>query len=209
MFALLPLVGLAGCGYNDSRTAHRAQLAMIGMKADDVQSCVGIPDKIKQLNPNVQIFEYNRTLNIPSTNDSTFIPLQSITNLTETTLGGAGKTCIADIRIENDEVTDVHYSGDNDKIIGTDGVCSIVTRGCVRKPVSSMRNVKGGVFGPVSAFHAPKTPDLTPSATVSTTPVTPAVPATPVAPAAPAVPATATQSATSAASTVSTFSSRQ
>lgn len=209
---LLPLAGLAGCGYTDSRTAHRAQLTMIGMRADEVESCVGIPDKVKELSPGIQIFEYSRTLNIPSTNDSTFIPLQTIVNLTQTALGGAGKTCIADIRIENGEVTDLHYSGDDDEIVGTDGVCSIVTRGCIRKPVTSMRHVKAGIFGPVSAFSDPKTPDVTPSATVSTTPATPTTPtvaATPATPATPAIPAAPTQSATSASSSVSTFSAKQ
>lgn len=178
---LMPLGGLTGCGYTDSRTAHRAQLAMIGMKSDEVQSCVGIPDKIKKLNDNVQVFEYVRTINVPSANDSTLFPLQTIVNLTETTLGGAGKTCIADIRLENDTVTDLHYSGDNDEIVGTDGVCSIVARGCIRKPVSSMRHVKAGIFGPVSAFSSPRTPDLSPTATVSTTPATPASSAVPAA----------------------------
>lgn len=153
---LLGLSGLSGCGYTDSRAAHRAQMTMIGMNSMDVQSCVGIPDKTRKINDTVQIFEYSRTLNIPSTNDSTLIPLQSVVNLTETTLGGAGKTCIADIRFENDRVTQVHYSGDDDEMMGTDGVCSIVTRGCVRQPVPSMRPVKKGVFSPVSAFHSPK-----------------------------------------------------
>lgn len=183
---LLPVGGLAGCGYTDSRTAHRAQLAMIGMNSTDVQSCVGIPDKIKKIDDHVQIFEYSRTLNIPSTNDSTFVPLQTLVNLTETTVGGAGKTCIADIRIQDDRVVDLHYSGDDDEIIGTDGVCSIVTRGCVRQPLASMKHVRKGPFGPVSGFYSPKAtprpatePVLTPTA-----PVVPAVTTTPATPAA-------------------------
>ncbi|WP_239021574.1 hypothetical protein [Novacetimonas cocois] len=180
---LMPLGGLTGCGYTDSRTAHRAQLAMIGMKSDEVQSCVGVPDKIKKLNDNVQVFEYVRTINVPSANDSTLFPLQTIVNLTETTLGGAGKTCIADIRLENDTVTDLHYSGDDDEIVGTDGVCSIVARGCIRKPVSSMRHVKAGIFGPVSAFSSPKEPDQSPTTTVSASP-TAATPSSSAAPAA-------------------------
>nr|WP_029335634.1 hypothetical protein [Komagataeibacter europaeus] len=174
---LLPVGGLAGCGYTDSRTAHRAQLAMIGMNSTDVQSCVGIPDKIKKIDDHVQIFEYSRTLNIPSTNDSTLFPLQTLVNLTETAVGGAGKTCVADIRIEDDKVVDLHYSGDDDEIIGSDGVCSIVTRGCVRKPVASMRHVRRGPLGPISAFHSPRTPPVPEEATqVQATHVT--VPAT-------------------------------
>ncbi|ATU71486.1 hypothetical protein SXCC_01438 [Gluconacetobacter sp. SXCC-1] len=186
MAVLAPLMGLSGCGYTDSRAAHRAQMTMIGIDSQDVQTCVGIPDKIKKISDNVQIFEYSRTLNIPSTNDSALFPLQSLVNLTETALGGAGKTCITDIRFENDRVTDVHYSGDDDEIIGTDGVCSIVTRGCVRQPLASMKHVRKGPFGPVSGFYSPKAtprpatePVLTPTA-----PVVPAVTTTPATPAA-------------------------
>ena len=177
MMALLaPLIGLSGCGYTDSRAAHRAQLSMIGIDSQDVQTCVGIPDKIKKINDNVQIFEYTRSLNIPSTNDSTLIPLQTVVNLTETALGGAGKTCVADIRFENDKVTQVHYSGDDDEIIGTDGVCSIVVRGCIRQPLPSMKRVKKGPFGPVSGFYSPKI-------RAEPEPVTVSAPATPVPPA--------------------------
>lgn len=169
LMALLPLSGLAGCGYTDSRTAHRAQMTMIGMDSTDVQSCVGIPDKIKKIDDNVQVFEYVRTLNIPAANDSTLFPLQTIVNLTQTALGGAGKTCVADIRFENDKVTDLHYSGDDDEIIGVDGVCSIVTRGCIRRPLSSMRHVKKGILGPVSAFHPPAAETPPANAPVSAT----------------------------------------
>lgn len=153
---LAPLMGLSGCGYTDSRAAHRAQMTMIGISSEDVQTCVGIPDKIKKLNDNTQIFEYTRTLNIPSTNDSTLIPLQTVVNLTETALGGAGKTCVADIRFDNDKVTQVHYSGDDDEIIGTDGVCSIVVRGCIRQPLPTMKHVRKGPFGPISGFYSPR-----------------------------------------------------
>ena len=175
---LLPLMGLSGCGYTDSRAAHRAQLTMIGISSEDVQTCVGIPDKIKKLNDNTQIFEYTRTINIPSTNDSTLIPLQTVVNLTETALGGAGKTCVADIRFDNDKVTQVHYSGDDDEIIGTDGVCSTVVRGCIRQPLPTMKRVRKGPFGPVSGFYSPKikaAPEPAPVSTpISSVPATPA-----------------------------------
>ncbi|GAA10028.1 hypothetical protein ATPR_3032 [Acetobacter tropicalis NBRC 101654] len=153
---LLPALGLTGCGYFDSRTAHRAQLSLIGMSSSDVQGCVGVPDKVKKLEDGTEVLEYSRTLNIPATNDSTFIPLQSMVNIVETTLGGAGKTCIADIRIANGEVVDLHYSGDNDEILGADGVCSVITRGCVRRPMPDMQKVSNSPLGPVSGFRQPQ-----------------------------------------------------
>lgn len=189
LVALLPLMGLSGCGYTDSRAAHRAQLSMLGISSEDVQTCVGIPDKIKKINDNVQIFEYTRSINIPSTNDSTLVPLQTVVNLTETALGGAGKTCVVDIRFENDRVTQIHYSGDDDEIIGTDGVCSTVVRGCVRQPLPTMKHVRKGPFGPVSGFYSPRIRPETGPAVVST-PVSP-VPATVTTAVNPATPASA------------------
>ncbi|GAL97091.1 hypothetical protein AA0312_0749 [Acetobacter tropicalis NRIC 0312] len=153
---LLPALTLTGCGYFDSRTAHRAQLSLIGMSSSDVQGCIGVPDKVKKLEDGTEVYEYSRTLNIPATNDSTFIPLQSMVNIVETTLGGAGKTCIADIRVANGEVVDLHYSGDNDEILGADGVCSVITRGCVRRPMPDMQKVSNSPLGPVSGFRQPQ-----------------------------------------------------
>jgi hypothetical protein len=156
---LLTLMGVTACGYNDSRSAHKGQLAVIGMTSEDLQACAGIPDKTAQLDDHVQIFQYTRTINIPSTNDSTLFPLQTVVNLTQTSMGGAGKTCIASIRLVDGRVTDMHYSGDNDRMIGSDGVCATLVKGCLTTPPASARSVSSNpIFGPVSAFHAPSLP---------------------------------------------------
>ncbi|GBR35988.1 hypothetical protein [Acetobacter peroxydans] len=156
---LLALLGVTACGYNDSRRAHKGQLAVIGMTSEDLQACAGIPDKTAQLDDHVQIFQYTRTINVPSTNDSTLFPLQTVVNLTQTSMGGAGKTCIASIRLVDGRVTDMHYSGDNDRMIGSDGVCATLVKGCLTTPPASARSVSSNpLFGPVSAFHAPSLP---------------------------------------------------
>lgn len=156
---LLALLGLAACGYNDSRSAHKGQLAVIGMTNEDLQACAGIPDKTARLDDHVQIFQYTRTINVPSTNDSTLFPLQTMVNLTQTSMGGAGKTCIASIRLVDGRVTDMHYSGDNDRMIGSDGVCATLVKGCLTTPPASAHSVSNNpIFGPVSAFHAPSLP---------------------------------------------------
>ncbi|CDG39104.1 MULTISPECIES: hypothetical protein [Asaia] len=162
---VLPLVGLTGCGYFDSREAHRAQLAMIGMTSNDLQACAGIPASTKTLNDTTQIYQYTATMNLPTASDSTIIPVQQLLNMTQVTLGGAGTTCKAIIRLDHDRVSEVHYAGDDDEIIGSDGICSIITRGCARQPEASMRKVSGGPFGPVSAFHSPAAPNQSTSAT--------------------------------------------
>ena len=161
----LPLLGLSGCGYFDSREAHRAQLAMIGMTSNDLQACVGLPASTKTLNDTTQIYQYTATMNVPTASDSTLIPIQQILNVTQITLGGAGTTCKAIIRLDHDRVSEVHYAGDDDEIIGSDGICSIITRGCARQPEASMRKVNAGPFGPVSAFHSPPAPNQSTTAT--------------------------------------------
>lgn len=149
-------LALSGCGYYDSRTAHKAQISLIGISSSDLQACMGIPDKTKKLPDGSEIYEYTRGLNIPSANDSTLFPLQSVVNIIENALGGAGKTCVADVRITDGKVTDLHYGGDNDEIVGADGVCATIARGCVRRPLPSMQVISSNPLGPVKAYRQPQ-----------------------------------------------------
>ncbi|WP_141325420.1 hypothetical protein [Acetobacter orleanensis] len=156
------LVGLSGCGYYASRTAHEAQVTMIGMTEEDVQACAGIPTKTQVINNRVKILEYQRGRNIGAPTTSTLIPVQSVVNVVRDIGGGDGNVCIADFRIVDGKVSDVYYSGDNDMLVGTDGVCSSVVRGCVR------RNVPSGSpsdFWKTSAFLQPQPAATHPAAT--------------------------------------------
>ncbi len=162
----LPL-GLSGCGYMDSRAAHKAQITMIGMTSYDLQACAGLPAATKQLNDTTQIFIYTGTHPQPNYGGSTLIPVGDIATTIAQYGGGGGTTCTAVIRLDHDRVSDVHYAGDNDELVGTDGICSIITRGCARQPEGTMKSSAGGIFGPVSAFHPPITPNQSTSATYS------------------------------------------
>lgn len=165
VFTLPVAVALTGCGYFDSRAAHRAQLSMVGMTANDLQACAGVPSAVKKLNDTTQIFQYTGTHTLPTASDSTLIPVQQIVNVTEVVFGGAGTNCTTIVRLDHDRVSEVHYTGDDDEVVGTDGVCSIITRGCARQPEATMHKVSNGPFGPVSAFRAPTTPNQSTSAT--------------------------------------------
>lgn len=168
LFAVASLsVGLSGCGYFDSRAAHKAQVTMIGMTSYDLQACAGLPASTKQINDTTQIFIYSDTQPAPSYGGSTLIPVGDISTLVNVLGGGGGTGCTAVIRLDNDRVSDVHYTGNDDEMIGTDGVCSIITRGCARQPEGTMQRSAGGILGPVSAFHPPRTPQQSTSATYS------------------------------------------
>ncbi|MFT8367266.1 hypothetical protein [Acetobacter papayae] len=140
---------------------------MIGMTSYDLQACAGLPSSTKQLNDTTQIFVYTGTQPQPSFGGSTLIPVGDIVTTVAQLGGGGGTSCTAVIRLDHDRVSDVHYAGNNDEIIGTDGICSIITRGCARQPEGTMKSSAGGVFG-VSAFHSPTTPNQSTSATYST-----------------------------------------
>ncbi|MCX2561655.1 hypothetical protein OQ252_09645 [Acetobacter farinalis] len=131
------LLGLDGCGYYASVTAHEAQTTMIGMTEEDILACAGIPAKTRTLDSHVKIFEYQRGRNIGTAASSTLIPVQSVVNIVRDIGEGDGTTCVADFRLVDGKVQDVHYSGDNDMLIGTDGVCSTIVRGCTRRTVTS------------------------------------------------------------------------
>lgn len=168
LFAVASLsVGLSGCGYFDSRAAHKAQVTMIGMTSYDLQACAGLPASTKQINDTTQIFIYSGTQPAPSYGGSTLIPVGDISTLVNVLGGGGGTGCTAVVRLDNDRVSDVHYTGNDDEMIGTDGVCSIITRGCARQPEGTMQRSAGGILGPVSAFHPPRTPQQSTSATYS------------------------------------------
>ncbi|ACI52383.1 conserved hypothetical protein [Gluconacetobacter diazotrophicus PA1 5] len=160
-------LGLGGCGYFDSRAAHKAQVTMIGMTSYDLQACAGLPTSTKQLNDTTQIFVYTGTHSQPTYGGSTLIPVGDVVTTILQLGGGGGTTCTAVIRLDHDRVSDVHYAGDDDEMVGTDGICSIITRGCARQPESTMKRSDGGVFGPVSAFHPPVTPNQSTSDTYS------------------------------------------
>lgn len=132
---------------------------MIGVDENDMQACAGIPDKIKKIDDHTTIYEYQRSRNIETSANSTLIPVQSLQNIVNAIGGGDGKSCIADFRVVDGKVQDVYYSGDNDMLIGTDGVCATVVRGCVRRAVASGRRPKGWI----SAFVEPQ-PDKKPNA---------------------------------------------
>jgi len=142
--------------------AHRAQFSMIGMTVNDLQACAGVPDKTQKLNDHTNVMQYVWK---PAANGSFSI---SPLNLSTITFGGSGAECLAVFRVVDDRVTEVHYAGDDDETIGTDGVCSTLVRGCIRQPESTMKAVKGGIGSPVSAFSSPAIPPQTATSVYNT-----------------------------------------
>jgi len=144
----LPLT-LANCGYEDSLTAHQAQISLAGMTTTELQSCAGIPDKTNRIDPNTEIFSYVLKNESAGGLDLT---LPAIGGLN---LGGGSSTCNANIRMVGNRVHSVFYSGNNDRTVGTDGVCAPIFRGCLRRPQPSMTRIAPDA---ASAFTQPAAP---------------------------------------------------
>lgn len=153
---LLLTLSLAGCGYGASRQAHQAQISMIGMSAADLLSCAGPPVKSTKINGAAHVDTY--TYNPANTNGFTLtLPL----SLGGVALGGSGNGCIANVRVVNNKVSEVHYTGADDQTIGNDGVCNPIFRGCLRQPEPTMQPVTGNNYDDASAFHSPPVPPQT------------------------------------------------
>ena len=154
---LLPgaaLMLLAGCGYGASRSVHQAQFSMIGMSANDLQACAGPPDRIVQLNPAAQIFAYSDK---PGVAGGLGLPIPLLGTITP---GGGGGTCLAEFRLVDNRVTELHVTGDDDRVLGSEGVCGPIIRGCMRQSEPTMRPVSGEAAGSISAYRSPPVPAL-------------------------------------------------
>ena len=150
---LLATVSLASCGYGASRQAHEAQISMIGMTAADLVACAGPPLKTTKLNSQAEVDTY--TFAPPNGAGFTLnLPL----NLGGINIGGGGTSCITNVRLVDNRVTEVHYTGPNDLDIGDDGVCDPVVRGCMRQPEATMQPVTGPDYDKSSAFTSPAVP---------------------------------------------------
>ncbi|MBN9511386.1 MAG: hypothetical protein J0I21_20045 [Alphaproteobacteria bacterium] len=155
----LPLLALSGCGYGDSRMVHEAQISMIGMTSNDLQACAGPADKVTKLNDHAEIYTY---LYKPASTGGFNVQLPL--SLGGVSIGGSGTYCSADLRVVDNHVTELHYTGDNDKAIGDDGVCVPLIRGCMRQPEPTMQPVNGANYDRSSAYHSPPVPAQPPAA---------------------------------------------
>ncbi|UFN51149.1 hypothetical protein LPC08_11345 [Roseomonas sp. OT10] len=117
------LLLLASCG---AHVAEEGREQLVGMKADDLQSCAGIPTRTKRLDPRTELFSYEQK------NDNRGGVSMSLPMLGGFTIGGSGSYCTALFRLTDGRVTGVRYTGDNDDTFGREGVCAPIVRGCLR-----------------------------------------------------------------------------
>ncbi len=119
---------LAGCAFEDARTARSAQQKLIGWSELDLETCLGAPDQHSTFG-NTDILTYfgNST---SSKGVSLGLPFLGGFGIA----GGGGGYCHATFRVKEGHVAEVHYSGETNAMLAPDAYCAPIVRGCVHQP---------------------------------------------------------------------------
>ena len=122
---VLLLVGACATGHD---VAEKGRQLIVGMDAKTLKSCAGIPTRIEQLDPRTELYsyeiKYEKTGGVQIT-----LPIIG----GGFAAGGSGSYCHAIVRVVDGKVAGVNYTGDNDEMIGKEGVCAPIVRGCLRE----------------------------------------------------------------------------
>ncbi len=122
--ALAAVTLLSACSIHDSHTAMQAQKFLLGMNEVTLETCLGAPDEQATFG-NTQILTYYAT----STSSSSYsIPV----------IGGIsfsnGGYCHTVIRLDNQIVTSVRYTGENRAFAAPDAYCAPTVGDCLANP---------------------------------------------------------------------------
>jgi hypothetical protein len=123
---VLVLLLLGACA-SDHDVAQKGRNIVLGMDAETLQTCAGIPTRTKQLGPRTELYSYE--IKYENTGGAQ-ITLPIIGGGVK--LGGSGSYCHALVRVVDGRVAGVSYAGDNDETIGREGACAPILRGCLR-----------------------------------------------------------------------------
>jgi hypothetical protein len=122
----LVLLPVAACA-TGHQVAEKGRQLILGMDADTLQSCAGIPTRTKRLDPRTELYSYE--IKYEHTGGMQ-ITLPIIGGGFD--FGNSGSYCHAVVRVVGGRVVGVIYTGDNDEMIGREGVCAPIFRGCLR-----------------------------------------------------------------------------
>jgi hypothetical protein len=122
---VLLLVGACATAGHD--VAEKGREVVLGMNAETFQACAGIPTRTKQVDPRTEILSYEiKNENTGGVEISVPVVGGGFK------LGRSGSYCHAIVRVVEGKVAEVNYTGDNDDIVGKEGVCAPIVRGCLR-----------------------------------------------------------------------------
>jgi len=122
----LGLLMISGCSPT-YYVAERGREAILGMDADTLKSCAGLPTRTEQVDARSTLYSYENKYEKTGGAEITFPIIGG-----GFSLGGSGSYCHAIVRLVNGRVVAVNYTGDNDDMIGKEGICAPIFRGCLR-----------------------------------------------------------------------------
>lgn len=142
MRALVLCLLLAACG---AHYAREARTWAIDRSLEEVEACVGIPDRSASLPSGDQIVQWSASdatqqlATVPVSVVSN-VPLVSALSIPASSLAGAlplsmgGGSCRAMALVRDGRVVSLRYAGPGDGLSGADAVCGVdLMRGCVRQ----------------------------------------------------------------------------
>ncbi|MBC9208442.1 hypothetical protein IBL26_16465 [Roseomonas aerophila] len=122
-------LALASCAPSGAQVTDAARQQLVGMDVSDLQACAGIPNRTQTLGDGTRLLSYEqKNENVGGLN----ISLPVVGGFS---LAGSGTYCHVLVRVAQNRVIGLNYTGDNDDVGGQNGVCAPIVRGCVRQPV--------------------------------------------------------------------------
>ncbi len=120
---LSPLL-LTTCSARDSAVADDGRERLVGLRADDLRLCAGVPN-LTARSPGGEFWTYDRTP--PAAGVSAPVPV----------IGGslsvsAGSTCRVTFQLVDGKVTRIGYSAASDLPMSQNSACAPVVQGCMR-----------------------------------------------------------------------------
>jgi hypothetical protein len=122
--ALLALLAVLGCSARDSQRAEDGREQLVGLRADDLRLCAGVPN-LTATSAGGEFWTYDRTP--PASGVSAPVPV----------IGGslsvsAGSTCRVTFQLVDQRVTRVGYAAASDLPLSQNAACAPVVQGCLR-----------------------------------------------------------------------------
>lgn len=118
------LVLVAACAARDANIAADAQRRLIGLGADDLRLCSGVPDR-RETSDGGEFWTYNRTP--PSSGISLPVPITG----GSMSMSSAG-VCSVTFQLVDNRVTRIGYSAATEFGLARDSACAPVVQGCLR-----------------------------------------------------------------------------
>ncbi|RVT95735.1 hypothetical protein EOD42_16210 [Rhodovarius crocodyli] len=125
---LLPALLLASCATPGTRVSEEARRRIVGMEANSFMACAGIPQRSRTLSDGSEIMSYEQT-NASTGGVNLSAPFVGGVGFR---IGASGSYCHTVVRVRQNRVISLNYTGDNDDVAGQNGVCAPQVRGCLR-----------------------------------------------------------------------------